>query len=201
MMDSDPLDAVRQRLEKCIPRPRYEHCVRVEQESRRLAQKFHANEDVCAMAGLLHDCARDLTEAELENMAPAAGVDPDVFVHPILLHGPVGALIARRDFGICDERVLSAITQHTAGGPDMDLEDKIVCLADYTEPGRSFPGVERLRELADESVDIALAEALEGTVRHLVDQGLDPDPVALACARALLDNIKESHKVGESTDS
>ena len=51
-------------------------------------------------------------------------------------------------YGVTDLEVLDAIRYHTSGREGMTLMDKIVCLADYMEPGRDFPGVHKIRELA-----------------------------------------------------
>ena len=59
-MDDEALRQLRTRLQMSIPHPRYAHSRRVEEESMRLAVRFGADPEVCATAGLLHDCARDL---------------------------------------------------------------------------------------------------------------------------------------------
>ena len=50
--------------------------------------------------------------------------------------------------------------------------DKIIFLADYIEPNRDFPGVEELRALAFQDINEAVIRAYDGTIRHLLDQGL-----------------------------
>jgi predicted HD superfamily hydrolase involved in NAD metabolism len=171
---------------------RYQHSLRVEEEARRLALRFGANEEVCALAGLLHDCARDLPHEELLAQARAlsqAKVDTRLS-DPVLLHGIVGAHLAMESFGVCDSRVLQAIGLHTTGGVSMSREDKVVCLADYTEPGRAFPGVESIRRAAQEDLDTALLLGFDCTIRHLINTGRQIDPSTVLARNALLASVE-----------
>ena len=61
-----------------------------------------------------------------------------------LLHSHVGAFVAETELAIKDEEVLDAVRFHTSGRDNMTILDKIVCLADYIEPGRDFPGVDHI---------------------------------------------------------
>ncbi|MFV8224097.1 hypothetical protein [Faecalibacterium hattorii] len=56
-------------------------------------------------------------------------------------HGICAAILARTEWGVEDEAVLSAIACHTAGKPGMSRLDKIlVYLADMTSAERDWPG-------------------------------------------------------------
>ena len=95
--------------------------------------------------------------------------------YPKTLHALTGSLVAERIFGE-NEAVVQAIRNHTTGAPDMNLLDKIIYVADYMEPNRDFPGVERLRELAFRDLDEALYLGLSMTLDHLADQGAELSP-------------------------
>ena len=92
---------------------------------------------------------------------------------PKLLHAKTGAALARDLFGVSDA-VFSAIRWHTTGKPDMNLLEKIIYLADYIEPGRDFPGVEKLRELAHEDLDRAMLLGLQMSVEEIRSYGAEP---------------------------
>ena len=66
---------------------------------------------------------------------------------------------------------LEAIRSHTTGKANMNTLEKILYVADYMEPNRDFPGVERLRELAWSDLDGALTLGLEMTLEVLREQG------------------------------
>ena len=90
-----------------------------------------------------------------------------------LLHAKTGAAVARAQFGVSDE-VYNAIRWHTTGKPDMTLLEKIIYMADYIEPNRDFPGVEKLRELAYEDLDKAMALGLEMSLEDIRSYGQEP---------------------------
>ena len=87
--------------------------------------------------------------------------------HPKLLHAKTGAYVAKYVFGESDE-IQRAIFWHTTGKADMDLLEKILYLADYMEPTRDFPGVEKLRELTWKDLDRALLLAFNMCIEELI---------------------------------
>jgi predicted HD superfamily hydrolase involved in NAD metabolism len=103
-----------------------------------------------------------------------------------LWHAHVGAEVVRSELGIEDEEVLDAIRYHTSGRENMTLLEKIVCLADYIEPGRQFPGVEELRTAAEEDLDRALAKGLGGTITFLVNREKRIYPLTVLARNSLL---------------
>jgi predicted HD superfamily hydrolase involved in NAD metabolism len=129
-----------------------------------------------------------LLKAAAESGIVVLGVEQK---EPVLLHAPVGAVIARRDYGVDDPEVLAAIRWHTTGGPDMSLLDEIVFLADYIEPGRSFPGVEKLRALAAASFPEALLAAYDQTLGYLLAEGGLIHPATVEGRNALLMKMKK----------
>jgi nicotinate-nucleotide adenylyltransferase len=60
----------------------------------------------------------------------------------------------------------------------MSLLEKIIYVADYMEPCRNFPGVEKLRELAFSDIDAALKLGLEMTLEHLKNLGDEVSPAS-----------------------
>jgi len=54
--------------------------------------------------------------------------------------------------------------------------EKIIYVADYMEPNRNFPGVEKLRELAFKDLDEALYLGLNMTLQVLMEQGSEVSP-------------------------
>ena len=60
----------------------------------------------------------------------------------------------------------------------MSLLEKIIYVADYMEPCRDFPGVEKLRELAYSDIDAALRLGLEMTLELLNKQGSEVSPAS-----------------------
>ena len=53
----------------------------------------------------------------------------------------------------------------------MTLLEKIIYIADYIEPNRSYPGVEELRNITFEDLDRGLIKAFDNTIRFVLDKG------------------------------
>ena len=64
----------------------------------------------------------------------------------------------------------------------MSTLEKVIYLADCIEPGRDYPGVDAIRKEAEISLDGAVLKAMEGTIKHVQDQGaaLDKDTLEAA---------------------
>lgn len=127
---------------------RLEHSLGVSQTAAALALRYNLDAEKAGLAGLLHDCARDMGESTLLERARGLGIaiTPEDEVMPILLHGPVGAMLARESFGVTDPQILNAILLHSTGAPGMGPLERVIFMADKIEPGRKYKGVEILRE-------------------------------------------------------
>lgn len=167
------LEEIRDKLEKSLTRRRFVHSVNVMNCSVDLAAKYGENKDRAAVAGLLHDCARDIKGRAIFDLCDKFGIKPDgvKLRQPELLHGPVGSYIAQVEYGVTDEGILDAIRFHTTGCENMSLLSKIIFIADYIEPGRNFHGIADIRNLAYVDIDRAMICALDRTIRHIMSKG------------------------------
>ena len=156
---------------------RFRHAQGVRDTCVRLARLYGADVTDAARAGLLHDITKALDGPLQLTLCSAYGKMLDDFSreNPKTLHAYTGALVAKEIFGENDN-VVRAIRSHTTGKPDMDLLETIVYVADYMEPGRDFPGVEKLRELAFRDLYGALRLGMEMTLEHLKEQGSQISP-------------------------
>ena len=152
-----------------------------------LAKRWGADVEDAARAGILHDITKALDGPLQLTLCNAYGKILDDFSrkYPKTLHALTGSLVAERIFGE-NERVVSAICSHTTGKANMNTLEKIVYVADYMEPNRDFPGVEKLRELAFSDLTAALKLGLEMTLEHLKNQGCEVSPQS----REALDSLK-----------
>lgn len=177
-----------QRLQQRMSPWRFEHSLRVEALAVDLARFWGVSEQKASIAGLLHDTARDLPDNRLTAIV-AASDDPLLAdwkqsTAPVVLHAPVGALIARQDFGVTDSEILTAIALHTTGAAEMGPLAMIIFLADYCEPGRHFPGVEPVRSLLRTSLEAATLQALTQTIEYLRERDLPVDTHTLEAEAA-----------------
>jgi len=161
---------IKEELKKILKPSRYMHSTGVEEVAMDLAAINGYDIEKAALAGILHDCAKYLTEEELlEECAryslPVTATEKKC---PFLLHAKVGALYARIKYGIDDEEILNAIRYHTTGRPDMSLLEKIIFTADYIEPYREpLPRIDEIRRAAYDKLDSGIVMILENVIDYL----------------------------------
>lgn len=159
---------------------RLQHVLGVEETAKSLAKHYGVDEVQAGLAGLLHDYAKEEPSQRFLEIIDQYQLDPDLKVWGNnVWHGLLGTYIIKDELGLTDTAILQAIAGHTVGSSEMTALDKIVYLADYIEPNRVFPGVDRARELAYQSLDEAVAYATARTISHLVAKGLPIYPQTL----------------------
>jgi predicted HD superfamily hydrolase involved in NAD metabolism len=148
----------------------------------KLARKYGADPEKARLAGLLHDCAKNIPAGEaIEYCRENRVFLKDICeFEPSLIHAYLGAHLARAEYGVEDDEIIAAIYYHTTGEDDMELLTRILYVADTIEPNRTQVGVEALRELAFKDLDAALMRCIDSTIRHIVNKGgiLDCDTIA-----------------------
>ncbi|MCM0758307.1 bis(5'-nucleosyl)-tetraphosphatase (symmetrical) YqeK [Sporomusa sphaeroides DSM 2875] len=179
---------VMDKLSQVLSAKRFQHSLGVSQTAGKLAGRFGVDVQTARLAGLLHDCARNISSDSLLQKAEAfAIVMNDVErCQPVLLHAPVGAFLANTEYGVDDPDILAAIRLHTTGGRTMSTLAKIIYLADCIEPGRKFPGVDKLRRLADADLNAALLAAFDQSLYYVIEQGLLIHPATIEGRNYLL---------------
>lgn len=174
-------DELVQRVKESINKQsRFEHCLRVEQTAIKLAEKNHCDVEQAAVAGLIHDYAKERTDQEFQQVIKNKNLDPDLLNWGnFIWHGEVGAEIIRDELGITDETILNAVRRHTIGASEMTTLDKIVYVADYIEPGRQFPGVNYAREIAFADLDDGVRFETQQTLKYLLENNKKIYPAAI----------------------
>lgn len=183
----DP-DALAKRLARDLSPTRFAHALSAARWAAALAPAMGVTPERAYLSLLLHDSARDLPLARLRRLLSSyrgRALDARVRSAPGLWHGPAGAVVARRRYGITDPGVLHAIAIHTVGSPDMSALARLAYLADFAEPRRVHPGSQRVRALARRDPARAFRSAVQGKLRFLKAKGIAPHPHTLALAREL----------------
>ena len=167
-----PMEELEPVVLSLLKKNRVNHVLGCRDTAVELAKHWGANVTDAARAGILHDITKAIDGPLQLTLCAEYGTILDDFSvrYPKTLHQLTGSLVAERIFGE-NEAVVAAIRHHTTGKADMTLLEKIIYVADYMEPCRDFPGVERLRELAYSDIDAALKLGLEMTLEHLKRQG------------------------------
>ena len=173
-----------QRLRQNLSERRLLHSLLVMHTAMDLARRHGVPPRPAAPAALLHDRAKCVPLSAQQRLAREHRllIDKETLQSENLLHGPVGAVVAERDYGVTDPLVLSAIRCHTTGKVGMLPLDMIVYLADKIEPSRrSYPALEVVRSLAATDLVAAMRASLESTVSYVRKQSAAVHPNTL-CA-------------------
>jgi len=170
---------------------RLEHSVNTSKIARKLAIKYDYKADKAEVAGLLHDCAKDLDYENIKIMIKEYNIKTDKFTAkiPKLLHPLVGAAIAKKEFNIQDPVILQAIKTHSTGAAHMSLLDKIIYLSDKIEPLRNMNGVEEVRKMAEKDLDRAVLMALDKGLLYLISKGSLIHPISIEARNNILSKV------------
>lgn len=163
---------------------RFNHTLGVVSEAERLAPKFGVDVQKAKLTALLHDCAKNLDEATGENffvLCQKYGVKLDECAksESALVHAFLGAAVAYKEYGIEDNEILEAIYYHTTARANMTPLEKLIYIADMTEPGRTIEQAKEIRRLVEENIDEALIYAIGCSIKHVIKKGtlIHPDSV------------------------
>ncbi|MBQ6810243.1 MAG: bis(5'-nucleosyl)-tetraphosphatase (symmetrical) YqeK [Firmicutes bacterium] len=139
------------------------------------------------LCGIFHDIAREIPKEDMVKIAldRCIEVGKEELAEPLLLHGELAAIVMAENYHITDEEMLNAVRCHTVGREQMTVQDKILFLADKTEPLRSYDGVDELREKAFHDLDGALLEAVEGEMEYCKAQGYPVHPKTMLLKKRL----------------
>lgn len=175
------LEQAKQIVKDILPEKRYIHTLGVIEAACSLAEKHDASIEDAGIAAALHDMAKFHDKNEMRDVIIDHQLDPVLLdFHHELWHAPVGAVFAREKLRISNEDVLNAIRYHTTGRTNMSKLEKIIYIADYIEPGRTFNGVENVREVAAKDLDKAMKIALKQSIEFLISKSQPVFPDTLA---------------------
>jgi nicotinate-nucleotide adenylyltransferase len=144
-------EILRQELAPIVGK-RIRHILSTEEECLRLAALFSLSEEETeklATAALLHDITKHFSREEhLAYLAEQGiAVGEDFLCAEKTLHALTGAYYPRERYPeLVDYTVFGTILYPTTGCADMTLSQKLLYLADYIEPNRTFPDCVTLRQ-------------------------------------------------------
>ena len=182
------IERIEREVSKRIPKPRFDHSKGVAEMAEMLYKQWGGNKEKLIVAGLLHDVARDIPGDKLIEIAQnnSYKIDEIEFMNPILLHAPVGAIIAKKDFGIYDEETLNCIKYHTTGRKGITLNEAIIYVADFIEAGRTFPDAITVRKIAFSNLKEAVLKETRFNICYLMKERLPVHPRTIEMFNDLL---------------
>lgn len=191
--DSDWLEhpktiEIQRYLKENLQPRRYAHVLSVRDTAFDLARRYSADTQKLNFAALLHDCAKWMSAEELFKSAAHFGLHLDVIerANPSILHARIGAELAVKCFGIDHPEILSAIRLHTTGSGAMTLIDRILYVADFAEPQRTYREADIVRKLAYQDLNRAVLEVSRYKIERLLTKGKAIHPNTIDAYNAAL---------------
>lgn len=154
-----------------------------------LAEMFNLDEKKAYIAGLLHDCAKCVEKEKMFEIAKHLELDENELNNEKIIHAPVSAYLANKEFGIEDGEILSAIRLHTVGKLDMSDFEKVVFLADKIEPNTrdlDFRNKVMMFLKEENGLNKALLLCYKETIKSLVTRGLKICQVTIEIYNSML---------------
>lgn len=169
--------------------PRREHSYRVARMAVARASSAGVEEGKALLAAALHDCGKYVPSDSplLKGFAAPDGVPAPV------LHQYTGAYLAEHLFHVEEEDVLDAIRYHTSGRRGMTKLGILIYLADMLEEGRTFPGVEELRDWFYKDLNACLYHALRQQDAYLKGEGKPIYPLTDEAYRWIAEVVKQEY--------
>ncbi len=163
------LKQVKKIVKKTLSQKRYEHTICVKNLAVKLAKIYKCSEENTEIAALLHDIAKETSKSDMLQLFEESGIMPkDMQKYPFALwHAKAGAIIAKLNFGIESQEILSAIECHTTGKINMSMLDKIIYIADMASTDREYAQAQQLRQLAAINIDKAVVQGLALSISWL----------------------------------
>ncbi|QKY69516.1 bis(5'-nucleosyl)-tetraphosphatase (symmetrical) YqeK [Lentibacillus sp. CBA3610] len=152
-----------------LKQERFDHTLRVAETAEELAGIYDEDVEKVRLAAILHDYAKYFPLDKMKQIIEESELPNDLIdYHHELWHGPAASVIIKQEHGVTDPDIRNAIRYHTTGRAGMSKMETILFVADYIEPGRSFPGVEEVRSTAKTDLNRAAWMALRNTIQFLV---------------------------------
>jgi len=168
------VEELRKRLQNEVSEKRLLHSEGVLDFAVSLANHYGVPDYMVKIAALAHDTFRGRTGNELFVKAVEMGIRPDRFESnkPKLLHGKVSAEDLRLRYPDLNniDIIAKAVQYHTTGYPFKEPVGKILFLSDSLEESRYYSGIDKLRKLAFEDIDVAFFEIVKNKIRFAVDK-------------------------------
>ena len=163
----EKIDIIKEELKQILSEKRYIHSIGVMEMAMELAQIYNIDIETAQIAGLLHDNAKEMTDDEMlqyvkENNIQISETEKNSVK---LLHGKIGADIAKKKYGVSEE-IAKAIEYHTTTNPEAE------------------------RKLAKEDLDKAMLLIINDVTKYLIEQDKLIAIESIETRNKLLLNIK-----------
>ena len=180
------IESIKKYLKNNLSEFRYNHSLKVAEESKKLAICYNYDSEKAYVTGLIHDIAKEFSDEEnikyiTKYNLPETLLNPDL--NPII-HADIGAVVAKELYHIDDE-MYTAIKYHSTGNFPMSILEKIIYVADKIARDTDDPVILKEQKLAYTNLDKTLLMILLDLKQFLEKNGKQMQPITLK----LIDNL------------
>ena len=167
------IENIKSWLKNNLNAERYEHSLATAECAEQLAEKYNLDKSKAYFTGLIHDCAKCLPKEKMLEILSTVPLECGELENPKTHHAPAGTIVAKKEFGVDDDEILSAIRWHTIGKLNMTDFEKIIFLADKIEKTRPQEYSQPIRDALDtRGINSALLVCYQNTIKSLIDRKL-----------------------------
>lgn len=159
-------------VKNTLSEKRFKHSEGVVQRAIEYAKIYGEDIEKVKLTAIAHDIAKEIPKENILSFAEEIGVElDDIEKHNLNLpHAKLGAQICKTKYEFSDDMV-NAIRYHTTGRENMSTLEKIIYLADATEPGRGYSDLQYYVDLIKEDIDRGLFEVSKWCLQDIISKG------------------------------
>ncbi|MBN1040974.1 MULTISPECIES: bis(5'-nucleosyl)-tetraphosphatase (symmetrical) YqeK [Clostridium] len=168
------IEEIKLYLKENLKSNRYNHTLGVVETAKKLAEVNKISIEKAEIAALAHDVAKNLSLQKMQSIIEKNNIEltNTEKENSNLWHSIIAPIEARNKLKIDDKDILDAVRWHTTGKENMSILTKIIYIADMIEPGRDFPGVEKIRQTTFENLDEGVLLGLTESMKDLLNRNL-----------------------------
>ena len=184
------LERIKNDLKNTLSEYRYNHSLRVAEESQKLAKHYNIDEQKAYLAGLVHDIAKEYSDEKNRQIIDKYNLSKDLLKveNKKNLHADIGSIIAKKNYNLSNE-ICNAIKYHTFGDVNMNLLDIIVFVADKIEPGKNYEGIEEERKMAYINIKKSMIICIENKIKKLNKENKYISPKTMEVLKFLINSL------------
>lgn len=169
-------------VKNILSEKRFKHSEGVVIRAVEYAKIYGVDENEVKLVAIAHDIAKELPKENILKYAEEIGVMLDDIekTNLNLPHAKIGAQICKTKYGFTEDMV-NAIKYHTTGRDNMSMLEKIISLADSTEPGRTYWDLQYYVDLIKKDIDMGLFEVTKWSIENIISKKLILHPDTLKC--------------------
>lgn len=174
---------IKEWLKANLSEEKYYHSLETAENALKISEIIgYKDKEKAYLSALLHDCAKCIAKDKMH--AIASGLDfvtAEELTMPKTLHAPVGVDVARKEFLVEDEEILSAIRFHTVAHKGMTDLEMIVFLSDKIreEFGTKYFGKDAFDFIKEFGIETAMLKAIQNGIEYLQEKNAKPCSLTL----------------------